>query len=997
MVTKKTGGDSRQLRADAETQLALTPSSCTSRSSLPAEGLLHELQVYQVELEMQNEELRQAHRALEESRDRYVDLYEFAPISYFTLTREGIISEANLTGASLLGVEREKLLRRRFASFVMPEDTGRWHRHFMSSLQHGEEQRCELALKRDDGSLFYARLDTLGRNIKGDAPLVFITLVDTTESRSAAMALHRSEEMFRRLAQISPAGIFHADTQGACDYVNERWSEITGLSIEESLGDGWMLALHKEDRERTLALWREAMSTMQPKPMEWRMQRHDGTVRWAFGEAATELDAQGRIAGFIGIVNDITERKQAEIKLRESEERYRQTLQTSIDGFWIASSDGRILDVNDAYCQMISYEREELLNMRIPDLEAMESPEETARHIQEVLTKGHDRFETRHRRKDGQVLEIEISTVHQPGEDGGYFCAFLRDITKSKQVEEDLRIAAIAFESQAGVMVTDANGIIVRVNQAFTHLTGYSAEEAVGQTSALLKSGRHDQAFYQGMWETLKQKGYWQGQMWNRRKNGKIYAEWLTITAVTAPDGRITHYVGTFSDITQNREAEAEIHRLAYYDPLTLLPNRRLLQDRLGQVLAATVRNGHCGAILFLDMDNFKTLNDTRGHDIGDLLLVEVAQRLKTCVRGVDTVARLGGDEFVVLLEDLSGEFEEAAAQAKLVGDKVQEVIARSYHLKGCEYYCTTSIGISLFRDNNVTVDELLKHADLAMYQSKNAGRNTQRFFDPAMQAALDEHSALETDLRLALKRQQLRLYYQPQMESTRGLVGAEALLRWVHPERGLVEPGDFISIAEETGFILPIGYWVLETACAQLKAWEGNPRTHELQLAVNVSARQFRQPDFAVQVQQVLAQSGADPTRLKIELTESLVLDNVSDTIIKMQALKAIGVGFSMDDFGTGYSSLSYLTRLPLDQLKIDRSFIRDFGSDANGAAIVQTIIIMGKTLGLNVIAEGVETVAQRDFLDRNGCHAFQGFLFSRPLPLADFEQFMNLNARLH
>jgi diguanylate cyclase (GGDEF)-like protein/PAS domain S-box-containing protein len=987
MVTRKTGKELPQLRADAETQLAHTLPSSAGLPDRPAEELLHELQVYQSELEMQNEELRQAHLALEESRDRYLDLYEFAPISYFTLTREGMISEANLTGAALLGVERKNLLHRRFARFVMPEDRDRWQQHFMSTAQHGEKQSCELALRRDDGSLFHARLDTLGRKAKDDSPLVCITLVDISERKRSTDRLRENEAKLRAMLDAIPDLIFVQDRDGTYLECHTSSSELLLVPPEFFLGKNMRDVLPKHVLNLFSAKFDLAFQSGALQRGEYALDLPSGVH---FFEARLVAYESNRV---VSIVSDITERKQAEIKLRESEDRYRQILQTSIDGFWIVSSDGRILDVNAAYCQMIGYEREEILKMRIPDVEAMESPEETARHIQALVTKGYDRFETRHRRKDGQVLEIEVSTVYRPSTEGGCCFAFLRDITKSKQVEEELRIAAIAFESQAGVMVTDAEGVIVRVNQAFTRLTGYSAEEAVGQTSALLKSGRHDQVFYQGMWETLKQKRYWQGQMWNRRKNGKIYAEWLTITAVAAPDGRITHYVGTFSDITQNHEAEAEIHRLAYYDPLTQLPNRRLLQDRLGQALAATIRNGHCGAILFLDLDNFKKLNDTRGHDVGDLLLAEVAQRLHACVRGGDTVARLGGDEFVVLLEDLSGEAEEAATQAKLVGDKMQESIAQPYLLKDCDYHCTTSIGISLFRDGNVTVEELLKHADLAMYQSKTAGRNTLRFFDPAMQAALDERSALETDLRLALKHQQLRLYYQPQMESTRGLVGAEALLRWVHPERGLVAPGEFIPLAEETGLILPIGLWVLETACAQIKAWEGNPHTRELRLAVNVSARQFRQPDFVAQVQQVLLEAGADPTRLKIELTESLVLDNVSDTITKMQALKAIGVGFSMDDFGTGYSSLSYLTRLPLDQLKIDRSFIRDFGSDLNGAAIVQTIIIMGKTLGLNVIAEGVETEAQRDFLDRNGCHTFQGYLFSRALPLAEFEQFTNLN----
>ena len=567
----------------------------------------------------------------------------------------------------------------------------------------------------------------------------------------------------------------------------------------------------------------------------------------------------------------------------------------------------------------------------------------------------------------------------------------LTDITERKQAEEELRISAIAFESQQGMMVTDANRVIVRVNQAFTRLTGYSSEEAVGQTPALLKSGRHDQAYYQRMWESLKQKKYWQGQIWNRRKNGKIYADWQTISAVVAPDGHVTHYVSTYSNITENPEAEAEIHRLAYYDALTQLPNRRLLQDRIAQALASSSRSGHYGALLFMDMDHFKVLNDTRGHDVGDTLLVEMAQRILACVREGDTVARLGGDEFVMILENLSLDATEAAVQADLVGEKIRDSLAQPYELDGRAFHSTTSLGVTLFHGHDEPPETLLKHADLALYKAKSAGRNTLRFFDPAMQTALDERSALEADLRLAMKQGQLHLYYQAQIDGYRRITGAEVLLRWLHPEHGAVPPSKFIPLAEESSLILPIGQWVLESACAQIKAWSDAPSTRELQLAVNVSARQFRQPEFVTQVRQALTQTGADPARLKIELTESLVIDNVDETIARMQELKALGVGFSMDDFGTGFSSLSYLKRLPLDQLKIDSSFIRDIASDPNDATIVQTIISMGKTLGLDVIAEGVETEAQLELLRNYGCVAFQGDLFAQPLPLVAFQTFMH------
>ena len=567
--------------------------------------------------------------------------------------------------------------------------------------------------------------------------------------------------------------------------------------------------------------------------------------------------------------------------------------------------------------------------------------------------------------------------------------AIVRDITKRKHAEEELRISEIAFESQSGMMVTTPNAVIVRVNRAFTTLTGYSAQELLGQTPHLFSSGRHDKAFFQVMWSTLKETGYWQGEIWNRRKNGMIVAEWLTISAVNAPDGSITHYVGTFSDITENKDALAEIHRLAYYDPLTHLPNRRLLQDRLSQELAAANRNGLHGAILFLDLDNFKALNDTRGHDAGDKLLVEVAQRLRAVVREDDVVGRLGGDEFVVLLEDLSAEAEVAAMLTKQVGEKVLETLAHPYHFDDYEFHCTASIGIRLYLEQE-SAEELLRHADLAMYHAKTAGRNTLCFFDPAMQAMVNARADMEKDLRRALEHNQFKLYFQSQVHSNGQIVGAEVLLRWQHPDRGLSSPLEFIPLAEKTGLILPIGQWVLESACAQLKAWEGTTHTRYLQLAVNVSARQFRNPDFVAQVQQALSSNAANPDLLKLELTESLVLDDIDDTIVKMHALREIGVRFSLDDFGTGYSSFSYLTQLPLDQLKIDRSFVRNIGVKSTDAIIVQTIIGMAHSLGIEVIAEGVETESQHAFLEQHGCPACQGFLFSKPLPIAEFKKLM-------
>jgi len=558
---------------------------------------------------------------------------------------------------------------------------------------------------------------------------------------------------------------------------------------------------------------------------------------------------------------------------------------------------------------------------------------------------------------------------------------------RMREEEQQLRIAATAFETQEGILISDLDHRIIRVNSAFTRLTGYSAAEAIGQTPDLLKSGLHDEDFYASMWETIAREKYWQGEIRSRRKNGEVYLAWLTTTAVVSDDDdHATHYVSVFSDITLRKQAEEQIHQLAFFDPLTKLPNRRLLVDRLRQTMTAGVRKQDYGAILFIDLDNFKILNDTKGHDVGDQLLTEIARRLQDCVRGADTVARLGGDEFIVMLEGLGDEVEQASAQAGAVGEKIRSSLNRPCRLGDIEHHSSCSIGISLFRDHEITVDDLLKRADTAMYEAKAAGRNTLRFFDPSMQAALENRSTLEVDLRQAIFQQQFSLFFQIQVNSGGLPIGAEVLLRWVHPTRGVVLPGEFIALAEDTGLILPIGHWVLETACAQIKAWDETPQAN-LQLSINVSARQFHQMNFVDQVREVLAKTGAEPSRLKLELTESVVLDSISDTIAKMHDLKQLGVRFSMDDFGTGYSSLSYLTQLPLDQLKIDRSFVHNIGSKQTDAVIVQTIIGMGTSLGMEVIAEGVETEAQHAFLLRAGCLAYQGYYFGKPLPLEDFE----------
>ncbi|MDX8400463.1 MAG: EAL domain-containing protein [Gallionellaceae bacterium] len=563
-----------------------------------------------------------------------------------------------------------------------------------------------------------------------------------------------------------------------------------------------------------------------------------------------------------------------------------------------------------------------------------------------------------------------------------------------QEKNESLRIAASVFESQEGMMITDANNVILRVNSAFIKITGYSSLEVVGKTPCFLKSGRHDANFYASMWASLVEQGAWEGEVWNRRKSGEVYPERLTISAVKDENNAITNYVASFSDITQSKAAADEIEHLAFYDPLTQLPNRRLLRDRLRQSLASNSRSGYGGALLFIDLDDFKALNDTLGHDKGDLLLQQVAERLLSCVREGDTVARMGGDEFVVMLEDLSHLALDAASQAEAIGGKILKSLNQPYTLSLHEHRSTPSIGVTLFDNKQSELDELLKQADIAMYQAKKEGRNTMRFFDQAMQDAVMVRATMEADLRSAiLGKEQFRLYYQMQIDSTGCVLGAEALARWMHPLRGMISPAEFIPLAEDTGLILPLGHWVLSTACQQLADWAAQPATASLCLAVNVSGKQILTPTFVDEVLALVEFFKIGPARLKLEITESMLLGNVDDIIDKMNVLKAHGIDFSMDDFGTGYSSLQYLKRLPINQLKIDQSFVRDIATDNSDKAIIRTIIAMAIALDLDIIAEGVELEEQRKLLLEQGCMRFQGFLFGKPVPIAEFEAQLELN----
>lgn len=554
------------------------------------------------------------------------------------------------------------------------------------------------------------------------------------------------------------------------------------------------------------------------------------------------------------------------------------------------------------------------------------------------------------------------------------------------RADAEMRLSRTVFEtSSEAIMVTDGQNHIVAVNAAFSDVTGYTRGEVLGLDPRFMNSGRHDEGFFQGLWKSLTENGRWSGEIWNRRKNGEIYPEWMSVSAVKDRLGKVTHYVTIFTDITERKEAEERVRHLAHYDALTDLPNRTLFYDRLSQALIQAQRDNTLAAVMFIDLDRFKNINDTLGHSVGDLLLQGVAERLIQCMRQGDSVSRQGGDEFVVLLPAI-GQAEDAA----VVAQKILESIGKPFFLDEHELHVTCSIGISFYPNDGDNSETLMKNADTAMYRAKEAGRGNYQFYLADMNARSLERLAMETSMRFAIEREQFELYYQPQIDVAGGtMVGAEALIRWNHPTLGMVLPAHFIPLAEETGLIQPIGEWVLRTACRQAARWQSQGYASFL-VSVNVSARQFRQAGFVDMVASALRDCGLPPECLELELTESVLMGQTDKNIAILRSLKQMGLTIAIDDFGTGYSSLNYLKRLPIDTLKVDRSFVGDLPRDKDDAAIVDAVVSMAHSLSLKVVAEGVETEDQVEFLRSRRCYLMQGFYFYEALPAAELTRLL-------
>lgn len=764
-----------------------------------------------------------------------------------------------------------------------------------------------------------------------------------------------------------------------------HWAVNKGDLASFTLANRGMALITAAERQELLEKWFS-------QPFEFRPYLQMLLV----GALATA--ALGLIAGlWIRMLRKAVQAKTAEIRLANQElqgekARLRTIIDNSPDGIALKDPDGIYLDCNAGAEAELGLPREQIVGRSdaeiFSDAGLVDAIRSTDRRV--MSTGLPLQYEHALTLPTGQNREVEVVKVPILDNDDhiGGVLMVVRDITERRQAERELRIASVAFQSHDALMIVSPQGLIERVNTAFTRVTGYSPEDALGQTPKLLKSGVHPAMFYDEMWQTLRQDGHWQGEVVNKHRDGSLFTARISITAVRDSDGQVLHYIGDLQDISEEKLAREQAEHLKLYDPLTELPNRSLLEDRMRHALDTSEQRGELGALTMLNLDFFSKINDSLGHACGDQLLAEIAQRIRSVVGEGATVARFSGDTFALVVEGLGPERTPGALHARSIAEAVRRVIEVPVHIDGHKIVATASVGTTLFCGHAVPPGVLVRQAELAMYKSKSAGRNRVHFFEDAMQEEIDRYRWLEEELREAVALRQFTLHYQLQVDALRRPVGAEALIRWLHPKRGVVSPAEFIPLAEETGLIEKMGHWALTTVCDQLAQWAQDEELSHLTLAVNVSPRQFKAETFVQDVVGQIRRSSAPFERLKLEVTESLAIDGFDDSIGKLQALHGLGCQISLDDFGTGNSSLNYLTRLPLSQLKIDKSFVDALPESVPDSLVAQTIIAMGHGLGLDVIAEGVETAAQQICLADMGCKAFQGYYFGKPLPLADFER---------
>ncbi|WP_426106477.1 bifunctional diguanylate cyclase/phosphodiesterase [Massilia sp. TSP1-1-2] len=836
--------------------------------------------------------------------------------------------------------------------------------NFSDRLSHGDfETRLDLS-----GS------DELGR-LAGQMEEMRVAIKRLFED------IGRREERFRTIVTQVPGAVFRVRPGGPIDFVSDAIEDISGYPaalLMRTSSDKWSDIVCPEDRRMHARTVKGALADGRPYTIEYRITDASGTERWVAEHGQPQKDPAGGADWIDGIISDISERKHNEMRIEGLLAEQSAILDNVMFGVMFVRGR-RVVSVNRRCEELFGYTNSEMVGQSTAMVFANQEAYETAGRVQYAALALDRNFseERQYRRSDGTLFWCLLSgraldPLHPS--DGSIWV--YADVTERRQAEEKLRLSATVLEHIAdGVMVIGLDGRIIAINPAFTQITGYTEMEALGQDSTLTRSSRHDSAFYTVLWNELAVTGFWRGEIWNRRKNGVLYLEWLTISAVRDNSGATTHYVGVFSDITKVKESQDKLDHMAHHDPLTALPNRLLFHDRLQHALQRAGRDHRQLAVLFIDLDRFKNVNDTLGHHVGDELLKQVAAALAGRLRDGDTLARLGGDEFIVLLENVDGQF-----GAGHVAEKLMAMFEEPFMVSDYELFVTGSVGISLYPNDAADLNMLIRNADVAMYQAKARGRNGYQFYAPSMTGEGVERLRLEAMLRRSIDKNEIYLNYQPQIEIDTGrLIGVEALVRWDNPELGTVPPVRFIPLAEDTGFINQLGKWVLYESCRQMVRWQ-EAGLYVPKIAVNLSVKQFERGSIVNMVSEILKETGLEPQRLQLEVTESVIM-NTGDALVFINDLHSIGVGLAIDDFGTGYSSLAYLKQLPVQTLKIDRSFIKDISTDVNDEAIAIAIIQLGKSLNLSVIAEGVETEEQAAFLLRHGCNLAQGYFYSRPL----------------
>lgn len=866
-------------------------------------------------------------------------------------------------------------------NIIHPADLIRAQTYCDHEVLAGRDHCIDYRVITADGRCLWVR-DIVSLIEHGHEPVMRGLMIDISEAKRTEEALRLSEQKFASVFRQCPDILVIARLLDGCLLeVNKAFEEQIGLSAAEVVGHS----------ATELDIWGiqgvgpgllQRLQAGSIRNLEMPFRRSNGQVFTGLISAEPfDLDTTPAL---VVVVRDISQLKETQQQLQTSEEKFAKAFHASPDGLLLSrQSDGLLIEVNEGFSRITGFNSALSVDRSTLDLGIWVNLNERKQMLDLLKRDGFVRdFSCHIRRNDGQIRLCEVSSRPLPIGNEDCMLTIARDITERHLMQEKLQQAATVFESTAeGVLITDTQQHISAVNRAFTEITGYSETEALGHTPRLLASGLHDSAFYAAMWHQLTAEGHWQGEISNRRKNGELYPSWLTISAVRNRDRQITHFVAVFADISSLKHAQARLDYQAHHDPLTGLPNRTLFESRLLAALNGQQENGGQGAVLFLDLDRFKHINDSLGHPVGDLLLKGIAVRLREQLRDIDTVARLGGDEFIILLPGL-----QQPSDAEHIAQKLLNCFAAPFQAGEHEFFISASIGTSLYPQDGCDVATLVKNADAAMYRSKAKGRNRVESYTRDLTAQASERVALEHELRRAIERNELSLSFQPKISLVDNqLVGAEALIRWTHPTFGDVPPERFIPLAEENGMILQIGDWVLERACRQLCEW--NDTYDSLgPLSVNLAGAQLRQPNLLGRIEQLLREHQLEPGLLQLEITENFIMSQAEEALTVLHQLKKLGVQLAIDDFGTGYSSLSYLKRLPLDILKIDQSFVRGLPDDPHDAAIVRAIIALGRSMQFTIIAEGVETLAQQQFLTEEGCEQIQGYIVSLPLCADEF-----------